>query len=96
MGKKVSSNHSIQLRKAMIIFLLKTPIIYMSFLKHDWSSSRRKNEFPLRKDVFTKFIFKLAQWFWRRKGFSKNYQSIVPYLLSSPFLKGCDPYFKGT
>ena len=31
----------------------------MSYLKHDWSFSRKKNEFHLRKDVFTKFSLNL-------------------------------------
>ena len=43
----------------------------MSFLKHDWSFSRKKNEYPLRKDVFTKFILNWLSGSGEGRGFQK-------------------------
>ena len=67
----------------------------MCFLKHDWSFSRKKNEFPLGKDVFTKFNLNWLSGSGEGRVFYKiNHQIIVLNLLSSPLLKGCDPSFE--
>ena len=70
----------------------KTPI--MSFLKHGWSFLRKKKEFPLHKDDFTKFSLNWFSCSGKISIFFKNHHCIVPNLFLSLVLKGCEPSFE--
>ena len=66
----------------MIIFLKKPHIhIYVLFETRLVIFSRKKNEFPLRKDVFTKFSLNWLSGSGEGRFLKKNHQSIVPNLL---------------
>ena len=72
--------NKLHLRKAIIILLLKNSpnISTIGFFLV-------KNDFPLRKDVFTEFNLNWLSGPGEGIFFFKNQQSIVPDLLSSPF-----------
>ena len=78
----------------MIIFLLNKTYPLCPFWNTIGPFLVNKNEFPLCKDVFTKFSLNWLSGSVEGRVFLLNHQSIVPYLLSSPVLKGCDPSFE--